>query len=122
MINPWISLAEVFFFYTGILFVMWGGEAWRPTILVAAFILVCICFLSNKYHGDTKERIGLSVGNTGKSLKLLLPWALPLLLVLFAMGWKNRYDTDWDLWFSWIGYPIWGFAQEYVLLGFLANR
>lgn len=118
----WISRLEVFSFYALVLFVIWAGEKWRPTALLGALILVGICVASNKFHHDTRGRIGLTFSGTGRSLKLLLPWVLPVALVLFIIGWPKRHQADWNLLFSILGYPVWGLVQEYTLLGFVANR
>lgn len=121
--NPLISLAEVALFYGIALLVIWGGkDALHIPALVIAVLLVGICVSSNKFHGDTKERIGFSPDEFWPSLKMISLLAVPLMIPLYVYGWKNRLYWGWDLWFGFLGYPVWGFAQEYALLGFVGNR
>jgi hypothetical protein len=120
--SRWVSLSEIAAFYLLVYLVMWPGKNWRPTILIAAIPMLALCVGSGKFHGDTRERIGLPWSNTGRALKLLLPWAAPLIIGLFIVGWPKRTQVEWNVWFSIAGYPVWGFVQEYALLGFIANR
>jgi membrane protease YdiL (CAAX protease family) len=118
----YISVTEIFVFYGITHLVIWGGEKIRPTALVLALILIGICVASNKYHGDSSEKIGLDKKNFWPNFRLTFSIVSPLLLPLLIYGWYHRYEGRWDAWFSFLGYPFWAFAQEYVLLGFLANR
>lgn len=120
--NQIISWSEVALFYGLAQFVIWAGGKWRPSALLIAVMLLIICVASNKFHRDTAQRIGLTLENFWPAMRLLLPWALPVLAALLIYGWSKRYAMEWNLWFVFLGYPIWGFAQEYTLLGFVANR
>jgi membrane protease YdiL (CAAX protease family) len=118
----WISLAEVVAFYGLTLWVIWCGGRFRPTILIVAAIILAISFGSNRFHGDDLERVGLARKNFWPAMKLAFPVTLPFLLPLIFLAFRREGFAAWDWKFSFFGYPIWGFAQEYVLLGFIANR
>jgi len=87
-----------------------------------AVVLVGICVGSNLYHKDSLERVGLANRNFIPNLKRILPIALPLVIILIGPAWGKEFKGGWDVWFVLLGYPFWGFAQEYALLGFVANR
>ena len=121
-ISASVSLAEVALFYAFVLSVIWFGGRFRPTVLLAALIVIALCVLSNRWHGDTLERVGLSWKGFWPSLKEAGAVALPFLAPLYWMAFRRGFEGDWNVWFSVLGYPFWGFAQEYALLGFIANR
>lgn len=119
----WVSIAEVVGFYGLALAVIWGrGEGKRPTLLVLAALAATLCVVSNRIHGDSLHRIGFTRAEFAPALKKLLLVAVPLALPLYARAFWRGFEGDWNLWFSVLGYPVWGLVQEYVLLGFIANR
>lgn len=122
MIKRVVAGVEVFLFYSVVLIVIWGGRKLRPPAPVIALVVIGICIFSNLYHNDTKERIGLEWKNFWPNMKLILVFSAPLLIPLLGMAWINRYSGLWDNWFIFLGYPVWAFAQEYTLLGFIGNR
>ncbi len=118
----WISIGEIALFYGLAEWIIWFGGALRPTILVVAVIIIGLCIASNQYHGDSRERIGLGRGTFWPAMKLALPITLPFALPLIFLAFYRESFAAWNWKFSFFGYPFWGFAQEYALLGFLANR
>ena len=122
MKNPVVSLVEVGVFYLLVHLVIWGSKVIPIPVLLVAIILVGICVGSNQYHQDSVERIGLSSKNFWPTSKLILPIAIPLALFVLFFAWGKEVRGGWNMWFSLLGYPLWGFAQEYALLGFVANR
>ncbi len=121
-IPRWVSIAEVLIFYSLAQILIWGPWKFRPPILLVAFLMVGICIFSNWFHGDTQEKIGLAKENFIPNLKLVAPVTLVCLIPIIIPGWGKKPLEGWDFWFAALGYPIWGFAQEYALLGFVANR
>jgi hypothetical protein len=118
----WISIGEVTLFYALAEWIIWFGGALRPTILIVAVIMVSLCVLSNWFHGDSRERIGLDKESFWPTVKLAYPITLPFLLpLIFLISQRGSFAT-WDWRFSFFGYPLWGFAQEYTTLAFIANR
>lgn len=120
--NRWVALIEVAAFYSLALAVIWGGEGRRPTLLVLAALAVALCVFSNRWHKDSAARLGLTANQFFPALKRLAIVAVPLAIPLYAMAAMKGFQGDWNLWFSVLGYPVWGFAQQYVLLAFMANR
>jgi len=121
-ISRWVSLAEVALFYLFAEWVIWFGGRFRPTILVVAVIMIVICMASNRFHGDSRERIGFDNALFWPALKSALPYALPVMVPLLFLLLQRPNFTTWNWKFSFFGYPFWSFAQEYVVLGFMANR
>lgn len=100
----------------------WGGD-WVDRIkLVIIVLLVGLCVFSNRRHRDSKERIGLRGAHFFPAFGLALIVTLPLMVPLFIVGLHKRLYWPWDLAWAMAGYPVWGFAQEYALLGFVNNR
>ncbi|MCB4755431.1 MAG: CPBP family intramembrane metalloprotease [Elusimicrobia bacterium] len=118
----WISSIEVAAFYALILSVIWRGEKGRPTILLMALVMLGLCVLSNWIHGDSLERVGLSKKNFWPNFKLVTFVSLPFLIPFSVLAILRRGPAEWNLWFRFVGYPVWAFAQDYALLGFVANR
>ena len=118
----WVSLVEVAVFYGLAQLVIWGGEKLRPTVLLIAIVLLAVCICSNVLHGDSLRRIGLSSEELWPCARLVAIVSVPLLIPLMFFAWKNRFYAPWDTAFALLGYPLWGFVQEYALLGFVANR
>lgn len=127
-VNFWIrmkknlGLIEVGIFYLLCQLVIWGTLLWRPPILLAAVLIVGICVGSNRYHHDSLEKIGLTAKNFWPALKWGGLAGLPLAFVLLFFAWGKRPQAGWNFWFAVFGYPVWGLAQQYALLGFIANR
>jgi membrane protease YdiL (CAAX protease family) len=121
-IPRWVSLLEVALFYALAEWIIWFGGAYRPTILVVAILIIVLCVASNRLHGDTRERIGLGRGTFWPTMKMALPITLPFTIPLVLIILQRQNFATWNWKFSFFGYPIWGFAQEYTLLGFIANR
>lgn len=119
--NRLIPLFEVVIFYALAQSVIWGSGRWRPPVLVVAVVMLLICVGSNYYHKDSMERIGLRSQKFWPNMKLVAPWLL-LLIPFIYLGWGKSSLIGWDAWFAVLGYPFWGFAQEYVLLAFICNR
>jgi len=122
MSKPKLALLEVGIFYLLAELIIWGSIWFRPPVLILAAIMVSLCIWSNRYHKDSQERIGLDQKHFWPALKFLLPIIVPLVVVLIFFGWGKEMRGGWNIWFAILGYPIWGFAQEYALLGFVANR
>jgi hypothetical protein len=118
----WMALAEVIFFYAMVQVVIWGGGRFRPGTLFLALALVALCIGSNLLHGDSRERVGLDPKHFWPCLRLVALVAVPVAIPLFLVGITKRFYWPWDLPFALAGYPVWGFAQEYALLGFVNNR
>jgi|ERR1044071_115833 hypothetical protein len=119
--RKFVSLVEVTVFYSLVQILIWSSPRWRPPVILIGLIMMGICIGSNRLHKDSLERIGLKGEKLIPSAKLVAPW-LVLLVPLIIAGWGKTPPEGWDFWFAILGYPIWGFAQEYVLLGFVANR
>jgi hypothetical protein len=109
--------------FLGLLFsLIWFGAPLKPALPVAAVVLVGICVGSNRAHNDSLERVGLAWKNFWPTVRELAPIALPVVGALFAIAiWRGQRSV-WDRWFSFFGYPIWAFVQDYTMLGFVANR
>lgn len=120
--SAWISLLEVVLFYALAEWVIWFGGRFRPTILVVALIMIALCIASNRFHGDSLARIGLKMDTFWPALKMALPITVPFMIPLVILLWQRESFAAWNWKFSFFGYPFWSFAQEYTLLGFLANR
>lgn len=118
----WVSAAEVALFYALAHGIIWAGGRFRPTILVIALIMIALCIASNVLHKDTLERIGLASEHFWPCLRLVVFAGLPIVVPLIVIGLSKRAHWPWDLAFAVAGYPVWGFAQEYALLGFVNNR
>jgi len=118
----WLSMVEVAAFYSLAMFIIWAGDNFRPTILLAALIMVALCVGSNILHEDGRERIGF---NSSQFLPCL-GWAalvtIPVVVPLAFLAAKARFFWPWNLAWSLAGYPLWGFAQQYTLLAFVNNR
>lgn len=118
----WVSLLEVTLFYMLAMWVIWWGGEWRPTILLVALVMLIICIGSNLWHHDSLEKIGLARRNFWPSMKIVLPITVPLLFPLIIFAIFKKSPSSWDWKFNLLGYPVWSFVQEYVLLSFFANR
>lgn len=121
-LGPAWALAEVALFYALALLIIWGSAIWRPPVLLTGVVMLGICLLSNRFHGDSIDRIGLARRNFLPALRLLMIVSAPFLLVLIALAWGKPFPPGWGGAFAVLGYPVWGFIQEYALLGFVANR
>lgn len=84
--------------------------------------MIGICVGSNFYHKDSLEKIGLAPKNFWPTAKITFPMGILFLIPLIIYSWGQEVRGDWNLWFSLMGYPFWGFAQEYALMSFSANR
>jgi len=73
-------------------------------------------------HRDSLERIGLASANFKPAFALATKICIPFLVPAYAIVAYRGFRGEWNLWFSFLGYPIWAFVQEYALLGFVANR
>ncbi len=118
----WISVAEIAAFYVLAMATIWCGDKLRPGILFVALLLVGICVASNFFHGDTRHRVGFSPAEFWPCLRAVLVVCVPLLIPLSFFAWKNRFFAPWNALFEVAGYPLWSFAQEYAMLGFVTNR
>lgn len=118
----WVSIAEIAAFYGLAMFVIWEGGRFRPTILIVAIIMVAVCVGSNFFHGDSLKRIGFSSSEFFPCLGWATLVVTPVIIPLAILAMKNRFYWPWDLAWAVAGYPIWGFAQEFALLGFVNNR
>ena len=118
----WTPAAEVVAFFGLAELATWGGHWVEAIILVVILLLVGLCVASNVWHGDSRERVGLGGAQFWPALKLGLLVTLPVMIPLFVMGSHKRLYWPWDLAWAMAGYPVWGFAQEYALLGFVNNR
>jgi membrane protease YdiL (CAAX protease family) len=117
-----LSLFEVFLFYCFVQILIWQPLGWRPPILVAGFVMVGFCLFSNRWHGDSLERVGLSNKKFWPCFKLIAPLSGVLFVPVLILAIGKKPLEGWDFWFSVFGYPLWAFAQDYALLGFVANR
>ena len=114
---------EVVIFYFLVHLVIWGSVWFHPPVLIVAVVMVGICVFSNHRHNDSKEKIGLTRKDFTPALVKLMPIGIPIALVLVVIGWgKGPQGGEWGFFFILLGYPVWSFAQEYALLGFVANR
>ncbi len=118
----WVSAAEVAAFYAVAMATIWFGDRIRPTILIVALLIVAICVGSNFLHGDSAARIGFAPSQFIPCLTWAMLIVLPVAVPLAFVALKHRFYWPWDLAWSLAGYPVWGFAQEYALLGFVNNR
>ena len=109
-------------FYAIVLSVIWGGSALRPTVGIAAVLLVVLCVASVVLHGDGLRRAGLSYEEFWPCASLVVRVSVPFLLPLAIVAWKHRATAPWDGAFAVLGYPVWSFAQEFALMSFAANR
>ncbi len=117
-----LALVEVTLFYALALFVIWAGGKHRPTIAIVIAAMLGLCLLSNRIHGDSWERIGFAKKNFWPNLRWSFAVGVPLLIPLVIIAARKEYQGEWNLLFMMLVYPIWGFVQEYALLGFVANR
>lgn len=119
-----IALAEVGVFYGLIFIAVWGlhDAPFRPPLLVAGLLMIGVCLLSNRRHGDDLRTIGLDRSQLKPCARLTLKWAaLPLAALLVAAVFRPA--PPWPkLVFGLLGYPLWAFAQQYALQSFVANR
>ncbi|MFN0118287.1 MAG: type II CAAX prenyl endopeptidase Rce1 family protein [Elusimicrobiota bacterium] len=118
----WIGLFEVGLFYFLVHWVIWKGGKYRPTILVISILIILICLISNYFHSDSREKIGFSLNSFWPNFRDVGPAGILISLPFFAISWGKELPVGWNIWFALIGYPIWAFAQEYVLLSFIGNR
>jgi hypothetical protein len=121
------SLAEVAAFNGLIYLVIWLGQKlpWRPPVLVAGLAMISLCVLSNRRHGDSREKIGLDprwIGPASRSVLLALGLPLAFMGVLALRSHLQTPIPLGKILFGVLGYPLWAFAQQYTLLGFQANR
>src|ERR1044071_1848470 len=138
------SVLELSVFYVLVFAVIWAGQllAFRPPAALAAALILGACLSSNRRHGDSLEKIGLSPAWLKPCARLTLKTlALPLLgLILWAAARplptmsRLLYGAagvpaglaawPWPvvLFLGLLRYPLWAFAQEYALLSFMANR
>lgn len=117
-----LSAIEVAAFYTLALVTIWGGARIRPSIVPMALLLVGVCVASNVLHGDGRRRIGFSASEFWPCARAVAIVSVPLLVPLSYFAWKNRFWAPWNSVFAVAGYPVWSFAQEYAVLGFVTNR
>jgi len=117
-----LSLIEVVVFYSLVHLLLWGSGWFRPPVLIAAALMIGICVGSNRLHRDTREKIGFSKNTFWPALKFSIPFTLPVLIILLILIPVGGLRGSWSLWFALFGYPVWGLAQDYALLGFVANR
>ena len=118
------ALAEVIGFYAFILAAIWLGQKlpFRPPLLAAGVAIIGVCLLSNRKHGDSRERIGLDPAFFKPCLRLTAR-ALAVPLLALALWAATKPAPPWPkILFGVLGYPLWAFAQEYALLSFVANR
>jgi membrane protease YdiL (CAAX protease family) len=119
-----LGFLEVLGFYGTAFIAIWGGQRlpWRPPVLLAGVLIVGICVLSNRRHGDTRERLGLDPRWLKPCAKTTAWVAGPFLIVLLAIALGGPSPTPRQFLFWLLGYPLWAFAQEYALLAFSGNR
>lgn len=117
-------LAEVAAFYGLILVAIWGGQrlGLSGQVWIGAVLLMGAAFYSNRRHGDTQERLGLSRRWFKPAAVSLMKVAGPPLVVLALWAAFSPPPSPRKLFFWALGYPVWAFAQEYALLAFAANR
>lgn len=118
------ALIEVAAFYGLILVAIWGGQRWGLSgqVWIGAVLLMGAAVYSNRRHGDSQERLGLSVRWLKSSAVSLMKVAGPPLVVLALWAAFSPPPSLKKLVFWALGYPLWAFAQEYALLAFAANR
>lgn len=82
-----------------------------------------LLWMSHRVRGETMRALGLRMDNFSAAVRLLL---LPMLcagVVIILIGWWNqslRFESLWRARF--ILLPVWAFAQQYVLQGFINRR
>jgi membrane protease YdiL (CAAX protease family) len=119
-----VALSEVLGVYGLIFALIWLAQdvPWRPPLLVAGLVLAGVCAASNRWHGDTREKIGWHRKHLRPCARLCLKiFSIPL-LVLAAWAVTKPVPPLPKLLFGLLGYPLWALAQEYALLSFMANR
>lgn len=118
------ALLEVAAFYGLILAAIWGGQrlGLSGQVWIGAVLLMGAAIFSNRRHGDSRERLGLSPGWLKPSMRSTIKMAGPILLVLALWAVFSPPPPLRKLVFWILGYPLWAFAQEYALLAFAANR
>jgi hypothetical protein len=117
-------LAEVLGFYGATLLAIWGGQrlGLRGQVWVGAVLLWGAAALSARFHGDSRERLGLSKKNLKNATKLTVRFVGPVLLALIVVALRHPAPPPLKIVFGLLGYPVWALAQEYALLSFAANR
>lgn len=95
-------------------------------ILVAALLFVLL-FLSNLMWEPHTKHIGLQWKNGVESGKILIPFTLATIPVLYGI-WQaffpvnNNFFMDAKFWERILIYPIWALFQQYIVLGFFFRR
>jgi membrane protease YdiL (CAAX protease family) len=89
-----------------------------PIVLVAGLM-----FISHRERGETLRDIGVRADNFLPACRLLLlPTAATVLLILVA-AWFMSYPIFADPWRArFLSLPVWTFAQQYTLNGFINRR
>lgn len=116
---------EVLGFYGLTIASIWIGQRYnlKGEIWIGAVVILAIAGLSAKWHGDSKERLGLDRKWLAPCAKLVLIYVVPALVLMLVWALTRELQPTGRKMFFWIvGYPFWAFAQEYALLSFAANR
>ncbi len=120
----WASAVELLGFYGAVLLAIWIGQRVPLDIpvLILGIVLLAICSLSNRWHGDSRERIGWDHRNLDSCGRLTFRVCSPFLLIMFILALRAPTPPLPKILFGLLGYPLWALAQQYALLSFSANR
>lgn len=99
---------------------------WKKIFWVNLAILLptaSIILWSQLSSGYTWQQLGIRTDNLGASLALM-SWFVAVaavIMALVAMA-KNRFTWTWNMTVSVILYPLWGYAQQFLILSFINVR
>lgn len=120
----WASAVEILGFYGAVLLAVWIGQRVPIHIPVLALgvLLLAICSLSNRWHGDSRERIGWDHKHFKACGRLVVRLFSPFLLIMLLLALRGPVPPLPKILFGLLGYPLWALAQQYALQSFCANR
>jgi len=119
-----LSLAELSVFYGLVFAAIWIGQRLphRPSLWFGAAALFLVAGLSNRRHGDGREKIGLAAAHFIPCLKLTAAAGAGPVAVLLVLALQEPLPPLPKIIFGVLGYPFWALAQQYALQSFSANR
>src|SRR5690348_2165432 len=114
----WASALEVLGFYGSILLGIWIGQRVpiRLPVLATGVVFLALCSLSNHFHRDSREKIGLAATHFKPCAKLVLKTCTIPLIVLAFFAARQPLPFAPKIFFGLLIYPVWAFAQDYALL------
>ena len=107
--NPRLAATAELGAFFGLFFVViWLGQdiPFRPPLLIIALLLLGICRLSNRWHGDDRRKIGLASDQFKPCVRLTLKITIVPLAILVAWALSRPAPPLPQLLFGLLGYPL----------------